>query len=80
MDQREPLEEEEKSIRGKESCQERRSEMKIASETKYGRGYIRKNVVGELKGTHGIIQILKYSLMEMFGFLPKAKGTAYFRC
>lgn len=31
---------------------------------------------GELKGMHGIMQILKYSFMELFGFLPKAKGTA----
>lgn len=31
---------------------------------------------GELKGINGIIQILKFCMMEWLGFLPKAKGTA----
>ena len=31
---------------------------------------------GELKGIKGLYQILKYSLMELLGFLPQAKGTA----
>lgn len=31
---------------------------------------------GELKGMNGIYQILKFSFMELLGFLPQAKGTA----
>jgi len=31
---------------------------------------------GELKGLRGIYQILKFSFMELLGFLPQAKGTA----
>lgn len=31
---------------------------------------------GELKGLSGIYQILKFSFMELLGFLPQAKGTA----
>ncbi len=31
---------------------------------------------GELKGMKGLYQIFKYSLMELFGFIPQAKGTA----
>ena len=31
---------------------------------------------GELKGMNGLMQILKFSLMEMFGILPQARGTA----
>lgn len=31
---------------------------------------------GELKGWQGLINILKYSVMEIFGFLPPARGTA----
>ena len=31
---------------------------------------------GELKGMRGIFQILKYSFMQFFKFIPEAKGTA----
>ena len=31
---------------------------------------------GELKGFKGLYEILKFSLMELLGFLPHAKGTA----
>ena len=31
---------------------------------------------GQLKGLKGLYEILKYSLMEILGFLPHAKGTA----
>lgn len=31
---------------------------------------------GELKGVKGLLQILKYSLLEMFGLVSKSKGTA----
>ena len=31
---------------------------------------------GELKGLRGLYQILKFSFMELLGFLPQAKGTA----
>ncbi len=31
---------------------------------------------GELKGVQGMFQIIKYSLMEFFKFIPKASGTA----
>ena len=30
----------------------------------------------ELKGWNGVFQIIKFSIMEILGFLPKAKGTA----
>ena len=30
---------------------------------------------GELKGIQGMFQILKYSFMEFFKFIPKASGT-----
>lgn len=31
---------------------------------------------GELKGVQGMFQIIKYSVMEFFKFIPKASGTA----
>ena len=31
---------------------------------------------GELRGFNGIIQILKFSLMQQLGFIPNSKGTA----
>ena len=32
--------------------------------------------LGELKGLNGLVQIFKYSMLELLGFVPKARGTA----